>query len=141
MPIVSQMSAFKGKAEKCACAQLFSQKLERLFERFDTAAKMEWDWDFRSVARSSKLMEDGLGRKGTITRRSFSLRYPAGQRDQRTSGQARMRSPDRLRWSSIGADRNRRKRRCRTGAAILEQGSAERSLLSTSGQAAHRQAA
>jgi hypothetical protein len=49
----------------------------------ETPSQMGWAWDFRSVARSSKPMEDGCGRPGTHHRvRSFSLRYLLGRRDQ-----------------------------------------------------------
>src|SRR5262249_851577 len=49
----------------------------------ETPSQMGWAWDFRSVARSSKPMEDGCGRPGTHQRvRSFSLRYLLGRRDQ-----------------------------------------------------------
>src|SRR4029077_2130642 len=48
---------------------------------------MGWAWDFRSVARSSKPMEDGCGRARTLHKvRSFNLRYLLGQGDRPMAG-------------------------------------------------------
>src|SRR4051794_33206782 len=67
---------------------------------------MGWAWDFRSVARSSKPMEDGCGRARTLHKvRSFNLRYLLGQGDRSMSGAKRTskKGVQGLRWSSRSA--------------------------------------